>query len=176
MKKRENSTLSGSSLESKAWKRFIARLIDSLLLSIGLALMLAIFDPTLLSDLDVMFGFVVLAIWVMLEPVFLSTLGTTFGKWLFNISIRDVNNNKLSFLKAFKRSFLIWFKGLAMGLPIISLVAQFAEYKNLTKKGETSWDQQENFIVICNKLSLVKIMFILMLIISYCYLWIHFNN
>lgn len=129
------------SSDIRPWVRLAARYLDIFIFTFLLAILWTIFSPS--HSIKSTFGFGMLAIflWIFVEAVLLSSIGTTFGKWLLKVKLRDNDGKKLIFSTALKRSFLVWLKGLGMGLPFIYIFTFISEHSDLTKRGATSWDK-----------------------------------
>lgn len=156
MGNKENNTLI-----VRPWVRLGAKYIDLLLFSL-------IFDEMIFFFLGVnSFGafhaILGLLTWTLIEPFILTTCGTTLGKWLLRIEIRNIDGSKISYMKALVRSFGIWVNGFGMGIPILSLMTLIFSYARLYKKGITSWDQNGNFIILHQKIGILRIMFVIIL-------------
>ena len=136
--------------------RFFARYIDYMLFSFLFILLLSYFIPAFDFD-EVIFGILSLFIWVFVETLLLITWGTTPGKWLLNIKIKTNDNKKPSLGLVFKRSIKVWFFGLGIGLPFITLFTLFCAYFELNKNKKTTWDQSEHFSITHNPTPLIKI-------------------
>ena len=83
----------------------------------------------------------------LLTAIIFGITGSTIGKWIFGIKIRDADNNKLNMKTTFKREIDIYIGGLALCIPIVSFFALLAAHSRLTKKGKTCWDEDGNFTV-----------------------------
>jgi uncharacterized RDD family membrane protein YckC len=139
------------------WRRFFARLIDMAILGdfiIPLLVFCLIFlsahtAGTIAKALEnpITLGFVVLGLLILIEPVLLSTWGNTPGKWLFGISLRTTDGDKLSFGEALRRSINVVIRGFAFGIPIVSLITLYLASRRLTKTGATSWDRTSQCVV-----------------------------
>jgi hypothetical protein len=108
--------------------------------------------PTVLADLwdrnPPLSSMGILAVMVVIEPWFLSKWGATPGKALFRIQILALDTGrKLSYLAALRRALLVWFRGIAMGLPVFSLIAQIVAYRRLKVHGVASWDRDSSSVV-----------------------------
>lgn len=110
-------------------------------------------------------GYICFILWIFVESFFLWGLGTTPGKWLFSIKIRDEKGDKLSFHAALVRSFRVWFRGLALNIPIVYLITAGIAYDRLKKRGITSWDQDGRIKVIHEKIGAIKIILIILFVI-----------
>lgn len=132
----------------RPWVRYWARYLDLLIAAITLGLFLGIFMPSVLdSTSEIFLTIIIVLIWVFVEPILLSNWGTTPGKWLLRIQLKDEKGGKPEFTKALNRSFAVWFRGLGLGIPIISLFTLVAAYNRLTKQGVTSWDEGGEFSI-----------------------------
>lgn len=142
--------------EVRPWIRYIARMIDIYtFLFIG-GIFWEILSPTSFPESDFAFGLIVLFLWIFFESICLSILGSTFGKWLLKIKLRTNDNLKLTFLIAFQRSFMVWFKGLAIGIPFISLFTLISAHSDLTTQGITSWDKKYGLKVSYEKIGCIR--------------------
>lgn len=154
----------------QAWVRFLARYIDVFLFSIifWIIYYLVFAKYVVVSsatDLDIVANVAILFIWVFVETLLLSTVGTTLGKSLLNISLRDNNGKKLILINAFRRSFTVFLFGLFAGLPLFSFVALLYSYLAFTKNGVTKWDQDNACQLTYKKISIFRLI-ILVLILS----------
>ncbi len=137
--------------EARPWLRYLARYIDIAIYTIVLMMILATlglilgFLGTNVSFLSTVPGFVSSVLYVvfliLIEPMVLSHWQTTPGKSLLHIKINKSDDSRVSYSDALLRTVRVWFKGLAFGIPIISLFTQINAYGNLTDKGITSWDR-----------------------------------
>jgi uncharacterized RDD family membrane protein YckC len=136
------------STEARPWQRWFARIIDLTVAAVvfgAVAEMVApgsgIFDSNVVSTL------VVLAAWMIAEPFVISTFGTTPGKALLNIRLRQADGRMLTFEQAFLRSVRVWLFGMAAGVPLINLIAMASAHGRLRREGTTSWDEAGSLTV-----------------------------
>jgi len=122
----------------RPWMRFWARFIDYAILNYTVLIMF----PPKTSEEAMGMILILVAIYTLIEAFFLSTWGRTPGKWLCKISVFSAENQKLTYAKAFRRSLLVWIKGMGFGIPIVSTITILIAYINLNKNGITSWDKQ----------------------------------
>jgi len=148
----------------RPWIRFFARYIDIYLFGFVVGIFLEFFSPSSVQNSNIVFGIALLFLWIFIESVFLSLCGTTFGKWLLGVKIRDNKNKKLTFLVALKRSFLVWFKGFGIGFPIISLFTLVSAHSDLTNKNITTWDKDCHLTVVHQKLGVARTAFATLII------------
>jgi uncharacterized RDD family membrane protein YckC len=142
----------------RPWVRYWARSVDYALFSLLCGLALSILPVEIESDAFLnLIGVSILFFWIFFEALFLSTWGTTPGKWLLRITVRNWKGYKLNFAEALLRSFYVWLIGIGTGIiPIISLITQIVSYYKLTNHGITTWDEKGNFIVYHEKIGLFR--------------------
>jgi hypothetical protein len=155
----------------RPWVRYWARIIDLFLFSVCFGLVASIFAGRALNRVDVLrLGLLSDFLWCFVEAGFLAIWGYTPAKAFFKISVRNSNGAKLDYKSALSRAFDVWFRGLAMGIPLIALFTMTTAYRTLTKKGITTWDQRRNFHVSHRKIGLLRatlaILFISLFIIA----------
>lgn len=142
--------------EVRAWSRYWARYLDTqlfiLLGSIPLSIFFMLVAPDNwlfkahregrlgVSEFHLAMGFMLIGLWMFVEALFLSTWGTTPGKALFRVTVRNQDGSRLSYGKAFQRAAKVWCNGLAFGIPIGTPICEWFSYKELSKAGKTSWD------------------------------------
>ena len=129
------------------WRRWLARTTDVWVFSYIFIIILAFIYPAGLKTNTTILGLFSLFIWGFVEAFLLSSWGMTPGKWLMNITIRDSKSIKLTYDYALQRFFKIWFRGLGLGIPIVSLITEYNAYSNLIKNGSTTWDSEGNATV-----------------------------
>jgi hypothetical protein len=157
-------------MEARPWVRFWARLLDIMLYSAILAFIfpylanfstvwqphIAIQWPPFIQQLAA-WGLINLAAYILIETILLSTLGTTLGKWIFHISLKNNQDQKLSSVTAFKRTFLVYWRGLGLLLPFISFITLFYSYAALNSSGSTSWDKECHTVVSHQRIGFLRI-------------------
>ncbi len=130
----------------RPWIRFLARQIDFALLTILVVFlfltgMLPISnqgEPSVAALIPIIGS---ICFFVFAEIIMLWMLGTTPGKALFKIYLSKNNGGKVDFSTACSRTILVWFKGLGLAIPVISLFTLITSYFSLRKNGTTSWDK-----------------------------------
>ena len=73
------------------------------------------------------------------EPLLLHLWGTTPGKWVFGLSVRDEDGKKLSLRTALYRTLGVFVHGMGGGIPFYDLYRSFQCYRNCTVE-ELPWD------------------------------------
>ena len=156
----------------RPWVRYWARMFDLYLISIVSGIIISILYPDALSEqnsdqFDRLFGFTVFLVWVFIESLFLSTPGTTPGKWLFKIRLIPPSGKTPDYSTAFSRSFKVWWCGLGIGFPLISLMTLIVSYNKLTKNGITSWDRDNGFTVAHERIGPLRVIFAIAFFVSF---------
>lgn len=148
------------SQQPRPWRRYWARFIDyTLFLVVGglpaIILLIALLPDNPLAIAlgrgEPLSGFkfrlLWCVVWVFVEALLLSTFGTTPGKFLFNIQVRNEDERKLSYTQALRRGIGVWFFGQAFCFPPFQAIANWASYRRFTKQGRTKWDEAGNIQV-----------------------------
>lgn len=122
------------------WQRLIARLVDngiySALLLGGCFLFNVPYSEYLLPT-----GLLFWVPMVILEAFLLSRLNTTPGKALMGISLQSFTpGRKLTFGRAFTRSFYVLILGAGMYVPLFALFTCAFSYFFIRRKGLSLWD------------------------------------
>jgi len=125
------------------WRRYFARMLDIWIVGISTGFMLGIFAPIFLEETpELALTIIIMVLMLPYDAILLSSCKTTFGKWCLGISVTDAKNLPLNFEKASTRSLLVLWRGLGLGIPLVSLFTLIHQYGVLTKKGTTSWDEE----------------------------------
>ena len=104
------------------------------------------------------------------NALMLGLTGFTPGKWLFGIQVVRPDGRPIGFGAALWRELRVWVQGLALGIPLLSLVTQIAGYSWLTADGHTPWDPPRRRLALHRKMGvgqglLILVGFILFLAI-----------
>lgn len=103
---------------------------------------------------------------VLIEAAFVASLGTTPGKAMLGVSVRDYRGNRLSFSTAFRRSLFVMVLGLGCFAPSLMLLALFFSWWWVRRFGFTPWDRKLGTTDVLNdSLTLRKVVMTLVLII-----------
>lgn len=159
----------------RPWVRYWARMFDLYLISIASGVAISILYPDAFSEqnsdqFDQLFGLAVFFAWVFIESLFLSTTGTTPGKWLFKIRLIPSSGETLDYSTAFSRSFKVWWRGLGIGFPLVSFITLLVSYNKLTKNGITSWDRDSGVTVAHERIGPLRVIFAIAFFVSFLFL------
>jgi len=163
---RKGKSMDVMDAEPHPWLRFFARTIDvyfgSTIILIVLSYAVGYFFPQNVTgyleliENPIISVFILYLLWIPIEALLISTTSTTFAKWVFGINVLSKTGDKLDFIASMKRVFLIFFKGEALGIPIIILFTRIAAYKHLKKTGTTLWDNSVCSVVTHKKLGILR--------------------
>lgn len=125
------------------WRRFFARMFDlafyACLWTIFLLLVCHI-KATDRSGAENLLDFAAgLLLMLFLEPLFLSLLRTTPGKWIFGLRVMDNDGRRLTYRKALARTWGVLVKT-GFQLPIYSWIRMLQCYRIYDKLGTLSWE------------------------------------
>lgn len=130
------------------WLRFWARVLDYTWLAFVLSLAANVFLPGTallwvqkLALMHVPVDAFAMLLYVPVEAWCLSRWGTTPGRSLLRIQVRRLDGGLPGFQQALRRSFQVFVKGIALGLPFVSLFAMAWWRIRLLQKGVTAWDE-----------------------------------
>jgi uncharacterized RDD family membrane protein YckC len=157
----------------RPWVRYAARMIDVMIWAFPAGFLIGVFAPHLLGDDpsgDYALGWLVVLMWVFVEPLCLSVFGTTPGKWLLRIRLVCNGTQELSYGRALKRSVMVWWRGMGAGMPLIGLITLIVAYSKLKNQGRTSWDADGDFTVTHTKIGVGRTVLVFVLMFFYFFL------
>ncbi len=129
----------------RPWVRYWARMADLFVFSVLFGFVMGFLYPPVVKLNGLVFGMILVFVYMFVEPIVLSSWGTTPGKALLRIRLRRRDGEKLTFSDAMGRSFRVWSNGEGLGIPIVILITNYVSYKHLLKAGKTSWDSRGDF-------------------------------
>ena len=92
-------------------------------------------------------GYVSWLLTFVFEPVLLHYWGTTPGKWIFGLSVRDEDGNKLSIRTAYARLWGVFGYGNCYALPFFDWYYNYKCYR-ACKEEELSWDLENGCSIV----------------------------
>lgn len=122
-----------------AWLIFPAAILAFLLFSFAFPGLVDWNDDN--AGPDFLFGFVTMILIACLEAVIISIFGSSPGKWLAGISLRNQQHKKLSVGTSLARSLRVYVQGLGLGIPFIALFTQLSGYNSVKNLGKADWDK-----------------------------------
>ena len=136
------------------WRRFFARRIDVLICS---TIWLAVYslgfrwnppDNIWISMLNLYAAWGLL---FLLEPLCLHFWGTTPGKAVFGISIRDKNGEKLTWYAALERTWQVFVQGNGLEIPFYNLWRLWKSHKACREGEREPWESGETYDIADDK-------------------------
>lgn len=86
-------------------------------------------------------------VWIPIEALFLSTLGTTPGKFFLKTKLKHGKRHRLEFNVAVRRSFSVWIRGLGLGIPVLNFFCLLNAFNKLKLFHTTTWDRDDHITV-----------------------------
>ena len=173
---------------SYAWRRYFARALDTSIVLLTIMLVSAFLIGLSLAAVNhgavlayvnwlkkyqrlnfFVDAFITVLLWLPIEALFLSTLRTTPGKWLFGIKVITQSGNKLRYRTAISRALLVFIQGQALMIPLVSLITLIMSYDRVTTKGSTYWDRDLKTVVTYDKLSDTRLVFCVLAVILWAF-------
>ena len=78
-----------------------------------------------------------------IEPLLLSTWGTTPGKWLLGLELRDHTGGKLSYMDGLQRTWGVLGAGYGFEIPVYSLYRLYKSYRTCADNERMPYDQEQ---------------------------------
>lgn len=126
------------------WRRFFARQLDRSLLSLLFSAVLSLVLRRRLGDglpWDLFETYLLWGIQFLVEPLLLSTWGTTPGKWIFGLQVRSSDGRKLTFGEAASRLWELFRYGEGYGIPFYNLYRNYKSFRACADGEVLPWDQ-----------------------------------
>ena len=125
-------------------RRFIARIVDTTIVTlIGNAILKIGFRiNTGLSMETLMYCEIIFWLFeLMIEPLLLTTIGTTPGKWIMGIKVRDMKTKgKLELKQSYTRALKLAWHGFGFMIPIFTLYKRGVSYFKCRMNDTMPWD------------------------------------
>lgn len=147
-----NDTSDWVSTPAAPWRRYFARAFDTISLGflgffmlayVGYSVTPAIADA-FFSNLNPLVDMILTALMgFTLSGLLLGLIGTTPGKAIFGIRVRNPDGQNLGVTSGLTRDLSAYIKGAALGIPLVLLVPMIMAFNKLKKDGTTSWDQNK---------------------------------
>ncbi|MDP6963021.1 MAG: RDD family protein [Planctomycetota bacterium] len=132
-----------------AWKRFVARMFDSVCYVIIGGILMAVFmtEEQLEQAVGTFSGmsgysFVLMLSLGLIEAAFISKWGMTPGKWVMRIRVVHKDQRFLSYFEALKRTLFVFVRGMGLGLFPLNVIFNALSYVEVTQTGNAIWDKR----------------------------------
>jgi hypothetical protein len=108
---------------------------------------------------------------LLFEPLLLSKLGTTPGKWILGLVLRTKENEKITYSNGLLRTFYIIKDGFGFGIPFYNMYRNYVSYRKCSDGEALSWDEGFSYKIADTKSRrLWAVLFSWLIIISISYL------
>jgi hypothetical protein len=132
------SKMNKESMQVRPWVRYFARTIDySCFAGIVYFSLMAISPQTFEIYKSVKYISLAAIVWIFIEAVLLSTVGTTLGKWVLRVSVRNNDGTKLKFSRSLLRSIFVWACGTGFGVAFLNIILSIISYEYLVRNEKT---------------------------------------
>lgn len=135
-------------IEALPWPRFWSRLFDLLIYILPLSFLIGYFFPNFVMHSafqdgggSLLLSIVILPFALVIDAIVVSLLGNSLGRWLIGIKVATSQFEQLDFWTALQRNLQIYVKGLALGIPLISLIVYSSNYSKIKNGEQTAWDR-----------------------------------
>ena len=139
------------------WRRYAARVFIDLPLN-GLIGMMAIsfigysiapmsFDAYV-SNINIAVDIILTAfVGCLISGAMIGTTGSTIGKLIFGLKVKTLSGENPGLLKGITRDLQVYFSGMWLAIPLLSLFGIYLSYKKLAEKRTTLWDEGEYVVL-----------------------------
>lgn len=157
------------------WRRYLARMLDiSIYTLIWSTSLTFIFNVNIANQSSILSYFnTIIAIVAMLflEPLLLKCFGTTFGKWIFGLYLKNENGSNLSYKEGYNRTWGVIASGLGYYIPIYQLVRMWKSYKKCSENELQPWDYKLVYFIKDTK-PYRGVVFVIVHILMFGVIWI----
>lgn len=130
------------------WRRYFARSLDMSLYGL-IIMVIMLYGFRINNGGNSWARFVELSmasvLMIVIEPLLLSTLGTTPGKWIFGLVLRDRKHNKITYLAGLWRTLHLFVAGYGLNIPIVNIYTGYKSYRTCADKIELQWDDDFSY-------------------------------
>lgn len=127
------------------WRRFFARWLDNVFCSVLLNWLWVDVAGIPMNGglwISIVKGILLLLAILLTESLFLCTLGTTPGKLLLGLRVRDEDGRRLGWSAALERTSTVLFTGEGLHIPVISFWRNWVSYRDANEGMTLLWEYQ----------------------------------
>ncbi len=132
------------------WRRYFARSVDLSLYSIiwlVISLLILRWNPKPGILHSILSSYINWGLMLLIEPILLSTIGTTLGKWIFGLVLRDLDGRKLTYKQSVHRTFGVFGSGMGYNIPIYAIVRSVKSFGVCEDGRMLSWDEDIHYTI-----------------------------
>lgn len=130
------------------WRRFFARTLDITFYT----LIWQVFTRLVLNwniekgiFITVINTYFPLLIMLILEPLLLSKYGTTLGKLVFGLVVRNLDDEKLTYQQGWHRTFGVFRKGIGYNIPLYNILLMINCYDDCKAQKVLPWEKNLSY-------------------------------
>lgn len=168
-----------SKRDEQAWQRYFARYIDLGVYGIVLwHVLFRHFDLDYVALIDGCFttgpfslakafllGLVPITVMLLIEPILLTSIGTTFGKCIMRIRITHTDGRYLTYTESLKRTWLMLRYGMGFGIPFYDLYRNYKSYDALEAGRVLPWEEDASYTEVFTMNRIYCLIFIIVVVI-----------
>ena len=147
----EMETLSEMEQVFYPWRRFFARTMDIIIYSSVWSIFLVLLFHVNVVNRSGMEDFfdTVMALLIMMfvEPLLLHLFGTTLGKVILGLRIKNTDGRRLSYREGLERTWGVLRYGIGYNIPIYNLFRLWKSYKLCSKNEIQPWDEYISYTI-----------------------------
>jgi len=142
------------------WRRYAARFVDNMIVGgvtwFMIGLVFGLVAPGVIEAFtaqlagpygNLLNGMMTLAVALPGNALITGLTGLSIGKWIFGVRVLR-NGRPIGFPAAISREFEVWWRGLAGGVPLVSLGTLWHQFDRLSiKTPSTPWDMRQGNVV-----------------------------
>ncbi len=156
-----------TALHPNPWNRFLARMMDYSIFGMVFLFLGYWLSPRFFLKEYKFFVPFLFALWIPCEALFLKYFGRTPGKFLLGLKVIKSGRKAIDYKTAIKRSFLVWVRGIALGIPIINIIAMLYAFFQLKTHKDSSWDRDEHTKIVAVPIHPARPIIAALIIVSY---------
>lgn len=139
------------------WSRCAARSLDLLLESFLIGLFFSFYVASIYPEYldwvgkpghNTLVGIIVAPFAFVLDALIYAVFGNTFGKKIMGFSIQKSSGDKLTVYEYFVRNMKVWVLGNGLGLPLIAVLANAAQFRAIKTKGAALYDLNSDTVFV----------------------------
>lgn len=137
------------------WRRYFARTIDIQIYSIFIRIIFYFAFEINLKVVGISVWAVTIlscVLMLLIEPLLLRYLGTTPGKFILGLRLRNKKGKKLSYFDGFIRTWMILKMGYGFSIPFYNLYRLYVSHKACSNNEVMDWDQDVSYELIDKKI------------------------
>ncbi len=104
--------------------------------------------------------------WFALEAILISKFGTTPGKWLLGMGVRQADGSLLTLGQAVRRGLRVLIAGVGFGFSPLSIFCQGISLFTARKLGKPLWDHLGEHVVTVDRLRPVRVVSLVLLYVT----------